>query len=580
MYFLLSRITFIALGVFFVSESFAATQSIHVEWGYTPPSQPAVSGYTLYQEGESVCQTADASATAMDCSVELQNETTTFTLTARFADGTESPHSAPFSFSPSDSTGQDGDNAVDSSPLAVISASVAAGECPLSVSFDGIDSVASSGTRLVNYSWNFGEDSTDEESSGEGEVVTHVYSVPGTYTVTLTVTDSSGKKSSITTPVVARESDGTAVDGSTVSNDVETDISTANLGIVVLDNIILPTTSVHLEVGEVLAAGEWVRVSFDEPYSHPIVVAGPPQSSEAEPCTVKIRNVTSEGFEIRLREWPGQDGEHVAEKVSYLAIEQGTSVLADGTVVVAGMFTGSTNWQKINFSQSWSKIPVILTSITSAHNDEAVTGRGVPGTSSFAYLLQAGEGTKQATVQAETVHYVALEPGTGSQDSWQYEVRTKGVLVTDSWKTVDFTTNFLQAPMLFAGMQSFVSADTAALRTSAVKRSQFQVKVEEEQSADDEVSHPAEKIGYLAIAPTGPARLATFSWDFDSAADEQVEGFKILADGEEICATDDPSARSLSCTIVEPSTGTSFTVAAVMVEDEESAASNAISYSP
>nr|WP_321466183.1 PKD domain-containing protein [uncultured Desulfobulbus sp.] len=563
-----------------MSESIAATQSIHVEWGYTPPSQPAVSAFTLYQEGGAVCQTADATATAMDCSVELHNEPTTFTLTARFADGTESPHSAPFSFSPSESAEQGGSNTVATSPLAVITTSVAAGECPLSVSFDGIDSVASLGSTLVNYSWNFGEDSTGEESTGEGEVVTHVYSEPGTYTVTLTVTDSAGKKSSITTPVVAREADATAANVSAVSKVVETGISTTSSGTVAVNNSITPTTGVHLEVGEILATDEWAQVSFDEPYSQPIVVAGPPQSSEAEPCTVRIRNVTSGGFEIRLVEWPGQDGEHVAEKVSYLALEQGISRLADGTVVMAGMFASSTSWQKVNFSQSWSENPVILTSITTNNNDEAVAGRVIPGTSSFAYLLQAGEGTDKATVRAETVHYVALEPGVGRQGFLQYEARANGVSVDNGWKSVDFTTSFLQAPMLFAGLQSYAGSDTAALRTSAVKRSQFQIKVEEEQSLNNEVAHPAEEVCYLAIAPTGPARLATFSWDFDAMEDEQVEGFKVLADGEEICATDDPSARSLSCTIVEPSSATSFTVLAVMGEDEESAASNAITYSP
>ena len=32
----------------------ATPRSIHVEWGYTPPSEPAVTGFRLYQEGAAV----------------------------------------------------------------------------------------------------------------------------------------------------------------------------------------------------------------------------------------------------------------------------------------------------------------------------------------------------------------------------------------------------------------------------------------------------------------------------------------------------------------------------------------------
>ncbi len=78
----------------------ATTRTIHVEWGYTLPSTPAVTGFKLYQEGAHVCQTQEPGATAMDCTVTLIADTTNFTLTATFSDGTESPHSAPFPFTP------------------------------------------------------------------------------------------------------------------------------------------------------------------------------------------------------------------------------------------------------------------------------------------------------------------------------------------------------------------------------------------------------------------------------------------------------------------------------------------------
>lgn len=76
----------------------AIDKSIHVEWGYTPPSAPAVTGFKLYQEGTFVCEIKDPTASTMDCIVSLLKEVTNFTLTASFSDNTESPHSAPFPF--------------------------------------------------------------------------------------------------------------------------------------------------------------------------------------------------------------------------------------------------------------------------------------------------------------------------------------------------------------------------------------------------------------------------------------------------------------------------------------------------
>ncbi|MEM3874827.1 MAG: PKD domain-containing protein [Candidatus Bathyarchaeia archaeon] len=54
------------------------------------------------------------------------------------------------------------------------------------VTFDASASTANGGT-IVDYAWNFGDGSI-----AHGKIVTHSYSSPGTYTVTLNVTDSNG----------------------------------------------------------------------------------------------------------------------------------------------------------------------------------------------------------------------------------------------------------------------------------------------------------------------------------------------------------------------------------------------------
>jgi PKD repeat protein len=66
----------------------------------------------------------------------------------------------------------------------------------VSLRFDAAPSTDPSGL-ILDYAWRFGDSST-----GSGATATHAYSRPGSYTVTLTITDNSGQTASVTAPVV------------------------------------------------------------------------------------------------------------------------------------------------------------------------------------------------------------------------------------------------------------------------------------------------------------------------------------------------------------------------------------------
>lgn len=81
-------------------------------------------------------------------------------------------------------------------PTAVISSSTAIGAAPLTMQFDGSAS-SSDQPPIVTYSWAFGDGGT-----GAGPTVAHTFSVPGTYSTVLTVTDSAGLSGQVSTPVL------------------------------------------------------------------------------------------------------------------------------------------------------------------------------------------------------------------------------------------------------------------------------------------------------------------------------------------------------------------------------------------
>jgi len=887
----------------------AATQSIHIEWGYTPPSEPAVTGFKLYQEGVSACQVQDPNATAMDCEVTLTAATTNFTLTASFSDSTESPHSAPFAFTTADATVPDttpdddttpktpvpdtdtavtgsgsklftfswdttadqaslagyriylnnallcettsptattlacradliqstmtfsmtqvaatgvesapsnllvfdptaypemftaklitlsweyptgttitgfrayqnsqligetsdptartlectaditsgavtygvtainpdgsettvsnlltysadstapdttapdttalkavitasttngpaplsvGFNASTSTgtiasylwdfgdgstattqtvnhiytnagtytarltltdnvgqtntatvavtaasapitpatpPTAVISSSAATGPAPITVSFDGSGSTATNAT-LNAYNWSFGDG-----GSATGSKVSHAYTTAGTFTATLTVTDSKGQTSEVGTPVIVTApvvtnkapqavisatpisgsapltvsfdgggstdsdgaissyvwnfGDGSSATGKTVSHTYTTEATfTATLqvtddkgengaaSVTITAKAEEPTTEVKMETGEIMVGSDWVRVPLTTSFSSPIVIAGPPSFNNSEPCVVRLRNVNSTGFDIRLAEWNYQDGMHPQESVSYLVMEKGRQTLPNGSSVEAGSYAGTTSFKTVPFSKPFTKAPVVLTTIASANEADTISGRiKSVTTSSFAYYFREQELNKNTHVN-ETVNYIAWEPGKGTIGSVQFEVANTVKSVTNAWYNTTYQTLFSQAPLLLAGMQTTADTDPTALRLQQVAATGFQVKAEEETSKSTNITHTAEIIGYLSLNQPEEKVLASFTWDFDAALEATITGFQILGNGEPICTSDTATARQLSCEISKPSGPTAFTIQAIEKTGSTSTLSNSITYTP
>jgi PKD repeat protein len=74
--------------------------------------------------------------------------------------------------------------------------SPAAGE---TVFFDGADSTAGPGRRIVNYDWNFGDGNT-----GDGPTPSHTYAAPGLFLISLIIEDDAGGAARSTQPIQVR----------------------------------------------------------------------------------------------------------------------------------------------------------------------------------------------------------------------------------------------------------------------------------------------------------------------------------------------------------------------------------------
>jgi hypothetical protein len=258
--------------------------------------------------------------------------------------------------------------------------------------------------------------------------------------------------------------------------------------------------SFPLESGQVLVNDTWRRVEFGAPFVDPVVVAKPLSFNESDPAVVRIQNVNSTGFDIRVQEWSYLDGWHADEVVGYVVMEHGSYTLADGTLIEAGSFetdmTGS--YDLLPFNMPFNTAPVVLAAASTFNGPDPVSTRVHNiDTQGFEFGMQEEENFLPEH-PIETISYIAWEPSAGTFNGLTFEVNT-AQNVTDAWTHIQFGVPFTASPVFLASIWTSNDVDTATLRWQNKDFSGVEVKVEEERSLDNETSHATEVVGYIAI---------------------------------------------------------------------------------
>jgi hypothetical protein len=249
-------------------------------------------------------------------------------------------------------------------------------------------------------------------------------------------------------------------------------------------------------------ASVWHTVNLINPYTDPVVIMQPASFNGGHPTTIRIRNITENAFEFQMDEWDYLDGAHTTETIGYLVMEAGAYELPDGGRVEAGTIDVDHNFTEVAFNQTFAAAPMVLTQAQTFFGSAAVvTRQRDTHVGGFQVKVQEEEGN-DGSHDLETVGYIAIAPGAGTIGDMAYEVQLTPDAVTHDWYTIDFKQSYSE-PIFLAGMQSYDGGNTAAVRYKALGADQSQVFVEEEQSADSEIWHTTETIGYAVFDHAG-----------------------------------------------------------------------------
>ncbi len=141
---------------------------------------------------------------------------------------------------------------INHSPTASIHVSDSVGEAPLKVVLDGSGSSDPENDSL-SYSWNSGDGSI----SSKGKIVEHVFANPGTYSVTLTVTDKQGLSSAAKTTIIVNAASEPPVDS--------TCVDTAGPGCDTINPAAYELTVVNGSGNGIFTEGEIVNIIANSP---------------------------------------------------------------------------------------------------------------------------------------------------------------------------------------------------------------------------------------------------------------------------------------------------------------------------
>ena len=195
------------------------------------------------------------------------------------------------------------------------------------------------------------------------------------------------------------------------------------------------------------------------------MIAGPASSNEADPLTVRIRNVNAGNFEISLAEWEYLDGDHVAENVSYLVIEGGVHELQGGARLAAGFLEGQDHeWDSYSVGNLFRSDPVVLTQVMTDNDaSSAVTRTEVTSNNEFEIRIQEEEAADDIHA-AERVGFVAISAGVRKSGALPMRTFLTSDDVTHAEFTVPLEVDFTTTPAFFANMQTTNGANTSTVR--------------------------------------------------------------------------------------------------------------------
>ncbi len=291
---------------------------------------------------------------------------------------------------------------------------------------------------------------------------------------------------------------------------------------------LLPTTTdINFEVGSVSVDENFTTVNLAKTYTTPVIVAVHKQSNNTLPISVRIDNVSTTSFDVRLQHADTSESTLSADTVYYMVMEEGTGTLGSTQIEAHRLSTttvaSSSSWtgDAQSYENSYSSAPLVFHSIMSNNNSNWITswvsatsGRTATPTISGFQTAMNGAQAYSTHGAAETVGWIAMEEtASDSEGGVDFESSLSSDSLTGygSSATFSFNNSYSSAPIIIGSQQAMDGSDGSWLAINSVSTTQLDMYVDEDQVSDTERNHTTEQAAWAAFGQAFSAKIGSRS---------------------------------------------------------------------
>ena len=247
----------------------------------------------------------------------------------------------------------------------------------------------------------------------------------------------------------------------------------------------------------------WKTVSLPVQFAtQPVVFTQVTSRDEASAVVVRLRNVSTTQFQIRLQEEEGNDGNHLVEKVAWVAMEKGAQ---SGSLPfeVNTWLLGSNPANKA-LGQTYPSQPDFFASMQTNNDSDPANVRiaNLTQNSTDIWVSEENSYDSETTHNLETVGYLAIySPGDIKTNSGEVIGEVGRVNLTHSIQVVSLNNEY-HNPVVITGAVTNNETDPVTARVMNVTSTSFELKLDEFDYLDG--THATENVAYMVIEGSLP----------------------------------------------------------------------------
>ena len=268
----------------------------------------------------------------------------------------------------------------------------------------------------------------------------------------------------------------------------------------------------------------WKFVKFPVNFSEiPLVFPQVVSQNENSAVNARIRNISEEGFEMRLQEEENADGTHAVEQVSWVAIERGD--LSDGFKLQSGLLSAVNNSPtSFNFTDGFATIPAFIAAIQTYNEADpsAIRFSGLSKTKVDLFIQEEQSKDVEVAHAMEKVAYLAMDSGILKDGDETVVGETGSLNLNNNWKVVNLSRDYNKTVVILGGVET--GNDPAVIRVRNVTKNSFEVKIQDWDYLHP--IHPFTKVSYLVMEGSVPIMSQYFC---DNNAIELAPGLNLFA---------------------------------------------------